>query len=337
MTGLQCIEAAIRIDKNGQVPVVPQIFGHAAVLSGMPVDEYLTSGDALASCQLAALGRYGHHAVFSVMDVCVEAEAMGAKTVHHPNNYPCIEQYVSSEDAINSSRVPNPLKDGRMPEMLKAISIMRRETKEETLVVGCVMGPMTLAMQYVGVQEALFMAVEHPLLFEKLLDHVTDVIIEFGRAQIDAGAHLPIIFDPSSSPEVIPPQFFREIVLQRLKRISSAFKQGGAVANWLHIAGKTLPILPHYPDAGIDMANCDYCIEPAMVRRFLPGICLDGNIKPLSFVEDSSEDIYKESVRLVKSFAGQGGFVLSSGCEIPPESRPENIEAMVKAAKECHF
>lgn len=336
MTGLQRIEAAIRMDKNGQVAAAPQIFGHAAVLNRVAIDRYVSDGETLASCQLLSLKRYGQHALFSVMDVCVEAEAMGAGAVHHKDSYPCIDKYLSVNDALNS-RIPNPLRDGRMPEMLKALSIMRRETAEEALVVGCVMGPMTLALQYVGVEKALFMAVEDSATFEKLLDHATDVIIEFGKAQIEAGAHLPIIFEPSSSPEVIPPQFFREIVLKRLKNICSSFKQAGAAANWLHIAGKTLQILPHYADAGVDMANCDYCIEPAMVRRFLPGICLDGNIKPLAFVEEDSEYIYNESVRLIKTFAGQGGFVLSSGCEIPPEAKPENIEAMIRAAQECHF
>ena len=37
--------------------------------------------------------------------------------------------------------------------------------------------------------------------------------------------------------------------------------------------------------------------------------------------------------KLLDLFATRGGYILSSGCEIPPESNPENIEAMVRATK----
>ena len=37
--------------------------------------------------------------------------------------------------------------------------------------------------------------------------------------------------------------------------------------------------------------------------------------------------------RLVSAFAERGGFLLSSGCEIPLEAKPENIAAMVAACR----
>ncbi|MGA2224726.1 MAG: uroporphyrinogen decarboxylase family protein [Syntrophobacteraceae bacterium] len=32
-------------------------------------------------------------------------------------------------------------------------------------------------------------------------------------------------------------------------------------------------------------------------------------------------------------FSTRGGFILSSGCEIPPGSKPENVAALVCAAR----
>jgi uroporphyrinogen decarboxylase len=63
-----------------------------------------------------------------------------------------------------------------------------------------------------------------------------------------------------------------------------------------------------------------------------PELCLDGNIKPLSFVEAEPEEIQAEAKRLINVFGTRGRFLLSSGCEIPPEARPENIEALVTTA-----
>jgi uroporphyrinogen decarboxylase len=156
--------------------------------------------------------------------------------------------------------------------------------------------------------------------------------IRFATAQIEAGAHLPIVFDPCGSPAVIPPQFFREFELPCLQKVFTALKAAGAAANWLHIAGPVVPILPLYPRCGVDIANFDYCVTAQEARQALPQTCLEGNIKPLSFVEAAPEAIAEASRRLLDAFASRGGFILSSGCEIPPEAKPENVAAMVLTA-----
>jgi len=56
-------------------------------------------------------------------------------------------------------------------------------------------------------------------------------------------------------------------------------------------------------------------------------------MKSLSFVEARPEEITAAAARLVTAFAGRGGFLLSSGCEIPLEAKPENIAALAAAAR----
>jgi len=84
---------------------------------------------------------------------------------------------------------------------------------------------------------------------------------------------------------------------------------------------------------GVDIANFDYYVDPFNAQKLLPKTCLDGNIKSLSFIEANPAQIAAESKKLLDSFADRGGYILSSGCEIPPESKPENIEAMVRATR----
>jgi uroporphyrinogen decarboxylase len=157
-------------------------------------------------------------------------------------------------------------------------------------------------------------------------------MIRFGLAQIQSGAHLPLVFDPSASPAVIPPNFFREFELPRLRRVFEAFAGAGALANWLHIAGPAAPILSYYVQANVHIANFDYSISAEKAQEALPSICLNGNIKSILFIEASPSEIEAESAALLKAFGNRAGFILSSGCEIPPESAPENLEAMVRAS-----
>ena len=182
-------------------------------------------------------------------------------------------------------------------------------------------------------ETALYLAIDDPDGFEKLLDFATRVIIRFGAAQIEAGAHLPLVFDPSASMAVIPASFFREFELPRLKQIVKAFQSVGASAGWLHIAGPISSILPVLGQTGANILNFDYCVDPNEVLGIESRLCFNGNIKSLDFEIAEPEHIFNESVRLKNLFEPRGGFILSSGCEIPPGSRPENIEAMVAATR----
>ncbi len=300
----------------------------------MALRDYVQNGNLLARCQIKALERYDYDAVFALMDVGVETEAVGSRLTYRANQYPDVKSYALSGGAdVNRLSVPDPYQVARMPELLKAVGILRREVGDDVLVVGCVSGPMTLTTQLLGIETALYLAVDEPEQFAALMDFATGVVLRFGMARIEAGAHLPIVFDPASSPAVIPPQFDREFVLPRTERIFAGFKQTGAVANWLHIAGPAESLLSLYPRAGVDIANFDYCVNPFDAMKAIPQTCLDGNIKSLSFVEETPEAIADESAVLLDQFAERGGFILSSGCEIPLESKPENIAAMVLAAR----
>jgi uroporphyrinogen decarboxylase len=220
-----------------------------------------------------------------------------------------------------------------MPEMLKAVAALRAQLSDEVLVVGCVVGPFTLTTQLLGMERALYLAIDDPARLERVMDFATDVIVRFGLAQIESGAHVPIVFNPSASPAVVPPPFFREFELPRLTRVFDAFAQAGCEENWLHIAGPVAGILPYYFHAGVRIANFDYGLSAKEVADALPATCVDGNIRSLAFVEESASTIAAEAAALIAAFRERGGFILSSGCEIPPESDSANVTAMVSAAR----
>ena len=70
---------------------------------------------------------FQYDAVIAFADLCVEAEAVGCKTEFPENNYPYIKHPVmrSIED-LNKLSVPDPHKSGRMPEIIKAVKIMKK-------------------------------------------------------------------------------------------------------------------------------------------------------------------------------------------------------------------
>ncbi|HIH04026.1 MAG TPA: uroporphyrinogen decarboxylase [Methanoregulaceae archaeon] len=335
MNSIRRITATLKGEPPDRVPVIAQVFGRAAGEGGTRLGEYLRDGKTLARCQIAALERYGYDAVFALMDTSVETEAAGSALSYSEDRYPVVDTYALPDARhLDRLRQPDPARDGRMPELLRAAGILREEVGDETLVVGCVLGPLTITTQLLGMEKALYLAVDEPGQFAAVLDFATGIATTFGRAQIDAGVHLPVVFDPSASPAVVPPPFFREIELPRLRELFSAFKTGGSAANWLHIPGPIAPILPLYSRAGVEIANFDYPVSAGSAMHALPETCLDGNIKSLSFVTASEESIAREAGALLDAFSSRGRFILSSGCEIPLEAEDGNIAAMVGAVRE---
>jgi uroporphyrinogen decarboxylase len=340
MTGMQRVKAALAFDALRGTPVIPQVFGFTAKMCGVPLADYLKSGDTVARCQLKARQRLGYDAVFGVMDVSVETEAVGSALCYRADHYPSVASYALTKASdLDRLSLPDPDRAGRMPEILRALGIMRGEVADDLPVIGLVLGPLTLATQLMGMEKALYLAIDAPDEFLKILDFASEVITLFGKAQLRAGAHLIMIFDPISSPAVVPAHFFREFELPLITRAFAEFKKEGSLANWLHIAGPVQPILPYYGSAGVEIVNLDYQVEPVAARRELPRTCLNGNLKSAAFIFSSPEEIQDASRRLLDAFSDQGGFILSSGCEIPPESRPENVQALVTAARSrgrCH-
>ncbi len=334
MNSIERIVSTLKFEKPDRIPVIAQVFGHAATVAGMHLGDYIRNGELLARGQITALDRYGYDAVFALMDTYVETEAVGSVLTYFKNQYPIVKSYALSQDTDpDNLTIPDPHEAGRMPALLNAAGILREEVGDEVMVVGCVLGPLTVTTQLLGIEKALYLAIDDPERFSRILDFATEVVTRFGKAQIDAGVHLPVVFDPSASPAVVPPMFFYEFELPRLKRLFLSLKEHGAAANWLHIAGPAGPILPFYPEAGVDIANFDYSVSPSVAQKALTRTVLDGNIKSWSFVEATPEEITHESTRLMDQFVHRGGFILSSGCEIPVESRQENVAAMVMSTR----
>jgi uroporphyrinogen decarboxylase len=334
VTSLERVAAAVSFAPVDRVPVIAQVGGHTASFAGYSLQEYLHSGEAAAKSQLEALRYYDYDAVIAIFDACVETQAAGSQINFRNGLYPIVSKYAIAKDFDPDSLViPDPTTAGRMPELLKEIGILRNEVGDHTPVVGTAIGPMTVATQLVGLETALFMAADEPERFELLIDYASEIVISFAKAQMKAGAHLILLFDPSASPVMVPASFYREVILPRHKKVFDAIKNAGSIANWLHIAGPVLPIMPYYEQAGVNIANFDYLISPEDAQKALPRSCLDGNIKPISFVMDDEKSIYEDARSVIAKFKNRGGFILSSGCEIPPESKPQNIKAMVAAAR----
>lgn len=113
MKSLQHIQSAIRLDQREQASDIPQVLGHAAFFADKALGEYVTDGEPLA--------------VFVLVDAGL-TEAVSSYLRCRTNIYPNMDRY-AVEDVRDFDRlvVSDINRNGRMPELLKAVRILRRE------------------------------------------------------------------------------------------------------------------------------------------------------------------------------------------------------------------
>jgi len=88
-------------------------------------------------------------------------------------------------------------------------------------------------------------------------------------------------------------------------------------------------------DAGARIIELDYQVDLAFAKNKVgKKVCIEGNIDPVSvLLNGKPNDVKREARECIKKAAKGGGFMLSSGCEVPLNVPFENVKAMVSAAK----
>ena len=148
------VRATLQCERTDRIPVIPEVAAVTARLRGKSVREYVSNGEVLAECQLAAQETFQYDAVIAFADLCVEAEAIGCELVFPSDNYPYVKRpAIQSIDGLNALSVPNPLKDGRMPELIKAVHILKEKSLGRIPVVAHALGPHHDCLPYYGYRE----------------------------------------------------------------------------------------------------------------------------------------------------------------------------------------
>lgn len=336
MNSTERVFSLLKFLEADRPPVIPEMFGVTATLVGETPRNYVSSGAVLAKCQIEAQKMIGYDAVFAVADLCVEAEAIGCGIVYPDDNYPYVAEPVLKNPAdFGKLTLPDARNSGRMPEMLNAVRILKKKTGGRIPVVAGASGPMTIASRIMDIEKMLYMIVDEPARFRAILDYCGEVCFNWMSALAAEGADILIMSDPSSSPSVLPAKVYREFaegsvssIFARLKRIYPE------KFTWYSVAGPLQNNTAIISYSGADITTVDYVVPIEAAMEYSGITAINGNVKPLLFLESNPEEIYGEARKLFKAARVRERFILGSGCEIPLYAEAENIKALMRAAED---
>jgi uroporphyrinogen decarboxylase len=325
MDGRGRVEAALEMDVADRPPV--SAWGHTYREEWSPAD--------LAAVTVDRARQFGWDFVkFQPRATCF-AEAFGSvyKPAGHRLKGPVlVSSAVPDLDAWRAVSATNPKV---LHDQAESLGMVVRDLGLGVPVIQTVFSPLTVAGYLVGKSKSRVVRElrKNPELVRPALDRIADVLVDFAKRSVKAGA-AGVFYAISgyASKDAMPEAVYRELVLpldvgvlERLPR--------EAWFNVVHLCGSNL----HFGLARDLPANAiSWSVHnqgnPSLVEgRTMSGHPVMGGLgQRASLLFGSPKEVEAEARRAVAETGGRG-LLLAPGCSVPPRARDLNLAAIVSA------
>lgn len=304
-------------------------------LMDVSVEELVKSSDLQAKGMQLVAQRTNSAACVSMMDLSVEAEAFGANAVFAKDEVPTIKGSLvqSIEDAQNLN-VPK-VGDGRTGIYVDAIKKACALINDRPVFAG-VIGPFSLAGRLMDVTEALVNCYTDPDMVHAVLEKATDFLVEYVKAYKAAGANGVVMAEPLTG--LLSPDMAVEFSEPYVRKIAQAVQEDDFIVIYHNCGDNTIRMIDSILATNCDAYHFGNSISMAEMLEHIPSdIIAMGNIDPAGQLKDGTPDsIREETLRIMGECCSHKNFVISSGCDIPPASSWENLDAFFAAVDEFY-
>lgn len=313
--------------KSGRRIVAPLAGFPAVRITGTTIKDNLNDASLQTKSLLELHRRIKSDVVFIMMDLTVEAEALGAAIQMPDDDNPAVTEHLV-KNAQDAAKVKPPSSlSGRMEVFTETVRLLKKAGAQT--VAAYSIGPFTLASELIGAENAALMTITDPGTVKALLDISVETVKLYAKSLEAAGADILVILEPNSV--YLSGGKFDEFSSPYVKRIISSM----AAPAVLHVCGDSSHLIKCMAETGAAGLSLDADVDLTWaVRQVGPEVAIIGNISPNLMLEGDREEVYSACSRLLDSMRGHRNFILSSGCDLPVDTPVRNIIAMAEAASE---
>ena len=233
--------------------------------------------------------RYHPPCLFSLMDLTVEAEALGLPISFVEGGPPSVVEHpVDGKEKLLELRVPDPSSSDRMPLFLRVASSMGDFVRG--LPGSYVIGPFTLAGELVGAEELAVRTIVDPVFSRDAVRFCAEIISTYAGALAEAGARVVTVLEPTAV--ILSSTKFKEYCSEPLSGIASRITALGS-SPLLHVCGDSTHLLEAMGGCGFEGLSLDSPVDlgPALEKTPSDTLII-GNIDLFSImVEGSARDV----------------------------------------------
>lgn len=317
---------------NGKNRVALPIMTHPGIeIIGKRIIDAVTDGQTHYEAIIALNDRYPSAAATVIMDLTVEAEAFGCEIAFEEHGVPTVaKRLLSNTDDIENLQVPS-LQKGRIQEYIKANRLAAEAINDKPLFSGMI-GPYSLAGRLYDMSEIMLLIYIDPAAAGKLLQKCTDFLIEYGKTLKATGANGIVLAEPAAG--LLSNDDCMNYSSVYVKQIVEAL-QDDQFAVVLHNCGNKGQCTQAMLATGSIGYHFGNAIDMSEVIKEVPAdVLVMGNLDPVGVFKMSTSDIVgQQTYTLLEKLADYPNFMISSGCDTPPEVPFANIEAFYNAVE----
>ncbi len=304
-------------------------------LLGITVKELIADSKMQAKGMKLIAERTNSAAAVSLMDLSVEAECFGAEVRFSDGEVPTVVgRMINSEDDANALEVPE-IGSARTGLYIDAIRTAAEEITDRPVFAGMI-GPFSLAARLLDVTEIMMDCYDDPDMVHAVLEKATEFLVNYAKAYKEAGANGIMLAEPVSG--LLSPALEEEFSSPYVKKIVDSVQDENFILIY-HNCGNNTPLMT---ESILSTGSAAYHFGNAvsmkdMIEKFPKDTVIMGNVDPAAVLRmGTPETVRSETLRIMNECCENKNFVISSGCDIPPLTPWENIDAFFAAVEEFY-
>ncbi len=365
MTHRERIEAAIALRKPDRVPVAPLILQFASRFGGITCQDYLfdgEKGEVAVEKTFDGLGGWDAWPLF----VPIQGRSLTMRPIKYrfpgqelgvDSSYQVVEEpYMQPEDydvianegygaffkSLHRRVYPEYRSEelGAVRTQLREFQLRNMKKWEDrgipTISGAMIQTPLDDLIQYRSMKELATDLFRRPDKVLKAIEVMTPVLAETGkRGAQGSGAMGVWLGGLRSNSSFLSLKQFEKFVLPSLVTIVNTIVDSGQIV-YLHFDQDWTPNLPYLKELpkGKCILATDGTTDLVKAKEILGDhMCLMGDVPATLLTLGTPEEVDEYCRQRIEIVGAGGGYILSSGCELPIDSKPENVRAMLESVE----
>lgn len=308
----------------------------AVQLLGISVKELISDSDRQAKGMQLVAQRTDAAAAVSLMDLSVEAECFGSTIRVSDEEVPTVTgRIVQNEEEARALKVPE-VGSARSGLYVDAIKKAVELITDRPVLAGAI-GPFSLAARLLDVTEIMVECYDEPDMVHLVMEKATAFLIEYCKAYKEAGANGIVLAEPVTG--LLSPALAEEFSSPYVKRLVDAVQDDYFVVIYHNCGNNTIQMIDSILSTGSAAYHFGNAIDMAQMLPHIPEQTVAmGNVDPAGqFCHGTPQSVRTATLQVMEACCHYTNFVISSGCDIPPMSKWENIDAFFGAVKEYYY
>ena len=276
--------------------------------------------------------RFGFDEACLPMDLTEVAQALGAKTMLWPIMPPSVMTYkrgtgnvavVQSMDDIGKIEAAldelDPDKTARLPIFLAAAKKLAGELGSDKLTRAYVTGPFTTAGNLIGLENLTNYILDDTGLVKSVVEVSSKACLRYAEALAETGIDTITISEMGGG--IFGPAPFKEFSLPHLQQMVELIEGKGVMAD-IHICGRSKHLIEPLMETRAGSLRLD-SFETAGIsgpetaeKLFGERMVLIGGVDTINLVEGSTQEVERQTLKVLQTMAGHKNFAIGSGCTL---------------------